>query len=144
MNATRNPGIGNQQETTPPPRLEHTMRSVPLAVPALRRAARGFASDHGAGYELQLTVSVAVSEAVGNAVRHAYDPSRPGPVILTATTQDSMLLITVRDLGKGFQEGSPSGGLGLGLKLIAESAADMEIRQAQSGTELSMRFVLPS
>src|SRR3954447_6189810 len=122
---------------------ELTMRAVPLAVPAMRRFARSFAADHGAGYPLQLKVSVAVSEAVANVVRHAYEPDRPGPVLVTATVRDGMLFVTVRDRGAGFEADSQPG-LGLGLKLMAETTADMEIARTDDGTEIRMRFVLPA
>jgi len=122
---------------------ELTMRAVPLAVPAMRRFARGFAADHGANYELQLQVSVAVSEAVANAVRHAYASAQPGPVIVSASVSDDILSLTVRDRGAGFEAASEPG-LGLGLKLMAETSADMEIARAEDGTEIRMRFVLPT
>src|SRR4051794_4914019 len=125
------------------PSIDHTMRAVPLAVPAMRRFVREFASDHGAGYELQLQISVAVSEAVANAVRHAYDPEHPGPVIVSASVSDGILSVTVRDRGAGFESASAPG-LGLGLKVMAETSADMEIVRVEDGTEVRMRFVLPT
>src|SRR3954453_3050338 len=134
---------GTKDARTASESAEHTMRAVPLAVPAMRRFARSFAADHGAGYRLQLQVSVAVSEAVANAVRHAYQPECPGPVLVTTAVRDGMLFVTVRDRGAGFEADSQPG-LGLGLKLMAETSADMEIARTDDGTEIRMRFVLPA
>ncbi len=54
-------------------------------------------------------------------------------------TRRSELIVT--DRGRGFREGT-SGGLGLGLSIIAEMTTELTIEQAPEGTEVRMRFAL--
>jgi anti-sigma regulatory factor (Ser/Thr protein kinase) len=85
---------------------------------------------------------LAVSEAVGNAVLHAYDEGERGEIHFAADIEDGSLEIVISDDGHGFRSGS-SEGLGLGLGIIANVCADFSIRQrAPRGTEVWMRFLL--
>lgn len=84
-----------------------------------------------------------VSEAVTNAVLHAYDGQAPGDVELEAGLFDDHLDLIVRDHGKGLAPRSDSPGFGIGLPLISQMASSAEVHtRTTGGTEITMRFQL--
>ena len=91
-------------------------------------------------------LALAVSEAVGNAVGHAYRDSEPGSIELTAEVLvPDVLLVTVSDDGDGMNLDPLSGGLGLGLSLIGSLSSRFEIqRRRPQGTKVQMQFPLTS
>jgi len=109
-----------------------------------RAAVRAFAAESGADADTLAAVALCVSEAVSNAVVHAYRKSeRPGPVEVEVKRPNGYLCLSVRDHGCGLGPRTDSPGLGLGLPLIAESASTVEVRTpGDGGTELRMRFNL--
>jgi serine/threonine-protein kinase RsbW len=113
----------------------------PASVPTLRHRAREFAAQQGAGEQLTADVALAVSEAVTNVVKYAYEGGARGSIELAGSAKGGWLDIWVRDRGPGFGKGSADG-LGLGLSIIARLCADMKIVQEGAGTEVRMRFAL--
>lgn len=84
----------------------------------------------------------AVTEAVTNAVVHAYD-GRPGLVHLTAVITDDELIVFVADDGRGPHRAFPSSSGGRGWVLIAEATDDYTIsHRAAGGTLIEMRWSL--
>lgn len=122
--------------------FELTRPAVPETVTAFRHRAATFAAEQGAGPDLVNDVSIAVSEAVSNAVKYAYGSGRAGSVSLSASTEDGWLTLRIGDRGEGFGEG-PSDGLGLGLTIIARLCDQVKIVQEGAGTQVLMRFLLP-
>jgi anti-sigma regulatory factor (Ser/Thr protein kinase) len=88
---------------------------------------------------------LAVTEAVTNAVVHAYEPDVPGEftVAIVVKPQRSVVVIVV-DEGVGMRPRTDSPGLGLGLVLIHRLATSTEVRTPASGrgTEIRMSFAL--
>lgn len=121
-----------------------TMPAVAESPGAARRFARAFAARGGADAATVTAVALCVSEAVTNAVVHAYPAPGDGSEIeLEARRPDGYLCFYVRDRGIGLQPRVGSPGLGLGLPIIAGSASALEVRTLRSGgTELAMRFDL--
>ncbi|HEX5982613.1 MAG TPA: ATP-binding protein [Solirubrobacterales bacterium] len=113
----------------------------PASVPTLRHRAREFAAAQGADERLVADVALAVSEAVTNVVKYAYEAGVPGSIELVGSAKGDLLEIWVRDRGTGFGRGSEDG-LGLGLSIIARLCEDMKIVQEGNGTEVRMRFAL--
>ena len=111
-----------------------------------RRAAGEFAASEGADAETLAAVELCVSEAVTNAVVHAYRGEEdPGPIQIEARRPNGYLCLYVRDEGCGLTPRLDSPGLGLGLPLISQTAAELEVRRPEhGGTELVMRFDLPA
>jgi len=118
-----------------------TLPAEPASVTALRHRAAAFAKEQGAGPEVVADVALAVSEAVTNAVKYAYETEPAGTVELSASVREPWLEICIRDSGTGFGRGSTDG-LGLGLSIIARLCAEMKIVQEGDGTEVQMRFPL--
>jgi serine/threonine-protein kinase RsbW len=107
-----------------------------------RRALRAFAAGAGATDRALGSVEVCVTEAITNAVMHAYrHDDRPGRVEIEAELDGDSLWIRVRDHGRGLEPRLDSPGLGLGLPLIAQLSASSEIVSPDhGGTEIIMRF----
>jgi len=88
------------------------------------------------------SVRVAVSEALTNAIVHAY-PGTKGSVHVTAAVAGGELWVLVADEGRGFQTASKTPGLGWGMPLIAHMSDEFAIlERSGGGTEVRMRFPL--
>jgi anti-sigma regulatory factor (Ser/Thr protein kinase) len=108
-----------------------------------RRAVGALARAAGATPERIHEIRLATSEAVTNVIVHAYR-DRPGEIHVTAAVAGGELWLLVADDGGGLHPGSgKSGGLGLGLTLIAQACDELTIvKRSSGGTELRMRFRL--
>jgi serine/threonine-protein kinase RsbW len=124
--------------------MRWTFTAGELAPSRARAAARAFAAESGADADTLAAVALCVSEAVSNAVVHAYRESEiPGKVEVEVKRPNGYLCLLVRDHGCGLAPRTDSPGLGLGLPLIAESASSLEVRTpGDGGTEIRMRFDL--
>jgi anti-sigma regulatory factor (Ser/Thr protein kinase) len=109
-----------------------------------REEVRRFAVEQGADADTLAAIELCVSEAVSNAVLHAYRKlGRRGPVEVEVRRPEGYLYVHVRDQGSGLRRREDSPGLGLGLPLITQSASELDIRtEIAVGTELVMRFAL--
>lgn len=105
-----------------------------------RAAVSDYARTHGADANALATV---VSEAVANAIRHAFPFGEDGRISIHAEIEaGNTLVLTVSDDGVGMRPDPMSGGLGLGLPLMGKLADSVEIESARKGTRLSVRFHL--
>jgi anti-sigma regulatory factor (Ser/Thr protein kinase) len=123
---------------------EWSAKAIPETVGAMRNGVTEFAKAAGvAGTPLD-DVRACVSEAVTNAVVHAYrDGREPGEITMRAEITSSELKITVIDDGIGFLPRNDSPGLGLGIPTIAGLSTSMSLsRPAAGGTEVCMSFAL--
>ena len=111
-------------------------QSVSRARRAMLDALTGIAVDRDA-------IGVVVSEAVTNAVVHAYrDRDRPGAVHVSAELHDEGVEIAVADDGLGLRPRPDSPGVGLGMPLIADLADRVVITNGHPGTRVAAQFVL--
>lgn len=112
-------------------------------VPAARKAISDFARSAGVSGDRLEAVQLAASEAITNAVMHAYERPDLGEVQVSASYLEDELWLLVNDTGHGMRPRENSPGLGLGLALIAQMADEFQIMsRGASGTELRMRFNL--
>lgn len=130
--------------------LDLYLDAVPGSVPAARHAAASWAAAAGAhGPDLD-RIGLAVSEAVTNAVVHAYSSgpaarAGAGQVHLTGGSRPGELTILVADQGCGIGRALASPGLGLGLAVMDESCDALTIRSRPGrGIQLEMGFRLRS
>ena len=117
--------------------------ATPASVPAIRREVSRYARAVGATPRALQRVGLAVTEAATNVVLHAFPPGAPrGRISVSAELlDDEHLRVVVRDDGHGIQLRRGSPGLGLGLPLISEFSADMEIVAGpDGGTDVRMDF----
>jgi anti-sigma regulatory factor (Ser/Thr protein kinase) len=108
-------------------------------VPELRRALRATIARRGFDED---AVALAATEAVTNAVQHAYQ-TPGGSVTLTATASADELIVVVADEGLGMRSltlQSDPRSVGMGLALIRELCAHVRIEPTHAGTTLTMRF----
>ena len=116
------------------------------AEPASARAARHAVCELLDGVEADRgSVMLAVSEAVTNAILHAYGSEAPGGRIrVRAELLDHEALdVVVEDDGIGMRTRSDSPGIGLGLPTISAVADGLEIDvRSGGGTAVRMRFEL--
>ena len=121
-----------------------TVPAIPDNVAALRHAVVDLAQRHGATERAQSDIALAVGEACANVVVHAYPPGDVGVLILHARVDGEEIVISVTDQGQGITPRADSPGLGLGLPLIANLSARLEIHAGPEGvgTELLMAFLL--
>jgi anti-sigma regulatory factor (Ser/Thr protein kinase) len=106
-----------------------------------RREVEAYAREHGAVDPNG--IALAVSEAVTNAVIHAYvGEARPGDVqVLAERHEGNGLEIQVCDDGRGMMPRSDSPGLGVGLPLVAKLAQRFRVESRPTGgTAVSMVF----
>jgi serine/threonine-protein kinase RsbW/stage II sporulation protein AB (anti-sigma F factor) len=123
-------------------RLELRLDADPGAVGRARRAVVAFADRHRLARAPD--VALAVTEAVTNAVVHAYRDGTVGQVRVVACARRDGLLVVVRDYGCGMQPNPGSPGAGLGLAVIGALAGEMNIERPEDGggTRLRIRFPL--
>ena len=120
--------------------LSLTYRSESETVPRARRAVADFARAAGADSRQIDSVRLASSEAITNAVTHAYR-NGSGRVYVTAAVAEGELWILIADDGCGLEPRTDRPGLGLGLGLISQVSDDLAIvPRASGGTEVRMRF----
>lgn len=117
--------------------LPAEVESVPAARHAVEDLASRLECDVGA-------VRIAVSEAVGNCVLHAYEGREPGPIVVLARVLRGRLVITIADSGRGVRPRLDSPGLGLGLPLVSSLADDVRIESDRRGTAVSISFAIGS
>jgi len=111
-------------------------QSVSQARRAVLSALKGIAVDRDA-------IGVVVSEAVTNAVLHAYrDRQRPGTVHVSADLYEEGVEICVTDDGVGMRPRTDSPGVGLGMPLIADLADNVIISTKGNGTSVAAHFLL--
>jgi anti-sigma regulatory factor (Ser/Thr protein kinase) len=111
----------------------------------LRHVTTAFAEVH-CGNDPQLVddIALAVTEAGGNVVRHAYERPSAGHIDLTACVRGDELIIEVSDSGVGIDAGGVDSGLGLGLPLIRQLADLTVLSSPDGGTCLRMAFPCPA
>lgn len=123
--------------------LSESYPAVAGSIPFARLAITQLATRSGIAGESLEAVRLAVTEAVTNAVRHAYR-ERTGAFQVTAAVTGTELWVLVADDGCGYQTPAQRPGLGWGLTLIAQLSEEYVITQrATGGTEVRMRFPIP-
>src|SRR4051812_38500365 len=112
-------------------RLELRTQATPAAVPGIRRAVVDFAELHGVG--VGPDVALAVSEAITNAVLHAYREEQTGPMRVVACAEPDRLVVVVRDYGCGMSPNPQTPRRWLRLALIGPLAPAGHIERPPQG-----------
>jgi anti-sigma regulatory factor (Ser/Thr protein kinase) len=124
--------------------FNRTYPAVAGSIPEARRDICELAELSGAPTQKLENIRLTASEALTNAVLHAYD-EESGLVHVTAAVVDGELWLLIADDGCGLQAQANNPGLGLGLALIARCSDHFSIGpRAAGGVELRMRFSLGS
>jgi serine/threonine-protein kinase RsbW len=124
------------------PTLSDSYAAVADSVPVARRAVTTFAAAVGLRDDKLEAVRLAASEALTNAVLHAYRGGS-GRIHVTAAVASGELWVLIADDGRGLQAGGRSGGRGLGMALMAIAADNFTIaRRSTGGVEVRLAFKL--
>jgi serine/threonine-protein kinase RsbW len=119
-----------------------------------RLALSGLARRHPVDEELLADLKLAVTEACGNAVRHAYEED--GTVGIAYVVSDDRIDMIVEDQGSGMPEGEGVGAdlapptqpleSGMGLSIIRAIVDEVEIKPGADGygTVVRMTKYLPA
>jgi serine/threonine-protein kinase RsbW/stage II sporulation protein AB (anti-sigma F factor) len=110
---------------------------VPASIKRARDAVGTLATKVGAP---AADVRLAVSEAVTNAVVHAFREGPRGTIAVQAHVARDRLVVVIRDDGDGMRPNPDSGGLGLGIPLITRLAEDARFDSSAGGLTVSMSF----
>jgi anti-sigma regulatory factor (Ser/Thr protein kinase) len=121
--------------------FSQTYPAIASSVPRARAALAMFASGSGATREHVEAVRLAVSEALTNAVLHAYDGDAGGALHVRASRAGDELWVRIGDDGCGTRVATESPGLGMGLALIACVTDYFAIsKREEGGTEIRLHF----
>jgi anti-sigma regulatory factor (Ser/Thr protein kinase) len=114
--------------------------ALPIAVPLARAAVVRLAVRADLAPRRLDGIRLAVTEAMTNAVVHAY-PSRTGAIHLTAALTDGVLTVLIADDGVGPPALPGDAGPGWGWPLMHGSCDTLSVsRRAQGGTLVEMRW----
>lgn len=123
--------------------LSESYAAVAESVGGARSAVTDFAAGAGLWGEQLERVRLVVSEAVTNAVRHAY-AHEEGTIHVMAAVAGGELWVLVVDQGRGLGAGTPNPGLGLGLKIMERMSDGFILAErAAGGLEARLQFTLP-
>jgi stage II sporulation protein AB (anti-sigma F factor) len=123
--------------------LDTSYEAVPSSVGQARRDVVALAERDGASEEDLERIRLAISEAVSNAVIHAYDDEPERLIHLTAAAIEGELTVLVADDGCGLGFAPESKGLGLGLAVITQLCDSLTVMtRSFGGTQIEMRFRL--
>lgn len=86
-------------------------------------------------------IALAVSEAVANSARHAYEDGR-GSVGVSAILSPGRLDVCVEDSGKGFAPHADQRSNGLGMMIIVRLADEVTLHSDGAGTAVRLAFQL--
>ena len=120
--------------------LEISLPASPVSARRARAAVAETVAELGIDERTVDDVRLCVSEAVTNAVVHAYGPES-GTVSVTVVARDPGVVVVVRDFGSGLMGMRRDGEGGFGLSII-DAVSDQCALSSVSGvgTEVSMAF----
>jgi GAF domain-containing protein/anti-sigma regulatory factor (Ser/Thr protein kinase) len=122
--------------TQRPERFEVRLPAVSGSLAALRRSLRQWLRQNGATEDDVIETLIAVGEAAGNAVEHAYGPE-DAIFDVTAALTGREMAVTVRDYGTWRP---PRGqNRGRGTALMQQLMDEFEVRTTRDGTEVRLR-----
>jgi anti-sigma regulatory factor (Ser/Thr protein kinase) len=123
---------------TPEALLVLRVKAVPDVLPETRHKVREHLQQHGVEAP---AVELALPEAVGNVVLHAYPQTDPGEVEVVVIVDDDAIEVVVRDRGVGLDPDPEFQGPGHGVQLMQALADRFEFDgQPGAGTTVRMEF----
>ncbi|MDQ2907863.1 MAG: ATP-binding protein [Candidatus Eremiobacteraeota bacterium] len=120
-----------------PSAIDVAFPACPKSAPQLRRTLRVFLEARHLDAARIHDVLLAVGEAAGNAIEHAYRGSG-GTVRLQASLDDLRLVIEVRDSGRWRLDGDPARGRGLGIMRALVDRVSIENTRAGTSVRLEV------
>ena len=121
---------------------ERAIPAAPRSVSLVRNELSAALADARVDATRRYDIALVMTEAAGNAVRHAYTPMPPGLLFVDAAITGRNLLLRVCDVGRGVRRRAENPGLGIGLSLMTRLSDGLEIapNRTVSGTRVSAVF----
>jgi anti-sigma regulatory factor (Ser/Thr protein kinase) len=119
----------------PAPGFEIELPSSPETLGTLRARLRAWLSRAGVDEEAAGEIVLAASEAVTNAIEHAYHGRGPGVVGVAAQREDDRLTLEITDRGR-WRKAEPSDERGRGVLLMHGLMDRVEIDTGEVGTRI--------
>jgi anti-sigma regulatory factor (Ser/Thr protein kinase) len=117
------------------------VKAVPEVLPVTRHKVREHLERHGIEAP---AVELALAEAVGNVVLHAYPDTDPGEVEVVVIVDDDAVEVVVRHSGIGLEPNPQLQRAGFGVLLMEALADRFEFDAVPGiGTTVRMEFDLP-
>jgi anti-sigma regulatory factor (Ser/Thr protein kinase) len=117
------------------PHLELTLRATPAVLVGLRRTLGRWLIRHGVAPEVRFDITVAVSEAAGNAIEHAYGP---GEALFTVVGEYTPQEVRLKVGDSGEWRRSTRSGRGRGLEIMRQLMDSADVEQSQDGTTVTL------
>ncbi|GLZ34676.1 hypothetical protein Lesp02_68630 [Lentzea sp. NBRC 105346] len=117
--------------------LELPARSGQVAV--VRRRMAAWLDDAGLDEDAVANLVLAVSEAVSNAVEHAYEGPTTGTVRVRGEVTDSTVCVAVSDFGRWRVPPAELTSRGRGLLLMRENVDQVLVDRSPAGTTVTLR-----
>jgi anti-sigma regulatory factor (Ser/Thr protein kinase) len=134
--------IGGREAASGMAAQELWLRADPVELRTARRFAEAAADDFGLDTDARFRFTLAVNEAVANAIEHG-SPSPDGRVQLRISAQGESLTFEVRDWGS-FSVGMPSAGKlqerGRGLAMMATLVDEVDLKPSDDSTVVRLRL----
>ena len=128
------------------PTAEWALPAEPQSVSALRTRVVGFAAAHGVPDQTLSGLAIATSEALTNAVQHAFPDRTPGTIgaCVDIDREQGRVLLVVSDNGLGMTLRPDSPGFGPGLSIMSRMAEEFVVQPGFDGfgTEVRMTFLV--
>jgi anti-sigma regulatory factor (Ser/Thr protein kinase) len=116
--------------------------AIPASIPDLRHELDDALHRLTMAASARHDIALVLTEAATNAILHAYQGRRRGPIYAKASLTPERLTLTVSDAGHGMRSHPDSPGLGVGLALIRRLARQLNITVPGTlgGTDLVATF----
>lgn len=115
--------------------MQLTLEAHPTVLAGLRRTLGRWLASHGVGEEDLFAVTLATSEAAGNAIEHAYG-AREATFTVACERDEQSVRVAVRDEGS-WRESRPYG-RGRGLGIMRALVDSVEIERGERGTTVTL------
>lgn len=115
--------------------FELSLEAAPRVLAGLRRTVARWLIKHGVGADERFDIAVAVSEAAGNAIEHAYGPHEATFEVYCLWAPEQVR-VTVRDSGRWRPSGSR--GRGRGLQIMRQLMDVADIERSEAGTTITL------
>lgn len=115
--------------------MQLTLEAHPTVLAGMRRTLGRWLASHGVGEEDLFGITLAASEAAGNAIEHAYG-AREATFTVTCERDERAIRVAVRDEGS-WRESRPYG-RGRGLTIMRSLVDSVEIERGEQGTTVTL------